>query len=89
MASGQYIMDESGKIPIPARGMTEWGSFFESANRRIKVTEFNCLPKKVEVSTVFLALDHSFTSGADPVVFETRTNTGIHHGTKQWMLTMY
>ena len=52
------------KKPVPCDDMTQ----FERLNRTVGKTE---LPDGRRVSTVFLALDHNFGEGGDPILFET------------------
>ena len=49
--------------------LTEWGEWLGRKDnpKKIERTEFD----DCYVSTVFLGLDHSFTPGAEPVLFET------------------
>ena len=60
-----YILE--GKSPKPVDDILEWAEWFETANRRVARTK---MWLGVEVSTVFLGLDHSFDRGA-PILFET------------------
>lgn len=63
-----YILGVSGD-PVPEPDVMKWASWFEkhNADRQIERTE---LPNGVAVSTVFLALDHSFGQG-EPQLYET------------------
>jgi hypothetical protein len=65
----KYILDENGD-PVPAKDVVEWGKWFETADR---VVAKDRLPSGHEVSTVFLGLDHSFSTdpAAEPLLFET------------------
>ncbi len=60
-----YILE--GRIPKKVSLMELANWFEEIDNRRIKLTK---LSNKVDVSTVFLGVDHSFSDG-DPILFET------------------
>ncbi len=62
--SNMYILD--GKNVIPCQDILEWGKTFESQNRVVAKYKINNL----EVSTVFLGIDHGSGIGA-PIVFET------------------
>ncbi len=63
--SGKYILE--GKRPKLVEDVLEWATWFETADRHVaKVV----LPNNVKVSTVFLGIDHSFSSGK-PILFET------------------
>ena len=66
-----YILE--GKITKEV-DMMEWAKWFETAERHVAKTEIS---KEVNVSTVFLGLDHSF-SGGTPILFETMIFGGEH-----------
>lgn len=68
-----YILQDG--IPIPEPDIRKWGAWMQSAekNRRVAWTEF----PGVNVSTVFLGLDHAF-GGGTPVLFETMIFGGEH-----------
>ncbi len=68
----KYILED--KIPKVVDDVLEWGKWFETADRHVAKT---VLPNGVEVSTVFLGLDHSF-SGGKPILFETMIFGGEH-----------
>lgn len=62
---------------IQTATMMEWAQWMASPNRnRVKSStlEVSLGGKRVgeiRISTVFLGLDHSFTPGAEPILFET------------------
>lgn len=62
-----YIL--RGHTPVPANSMREWAEFFEDASRRI-VRKTQLTPT-IEVSTVFLGMDHNFGREGSPILFET------------------
>lgn len=64
--SDHYVLNPDHSIrPVP---LEEWAEWFESLdNRRVAWTEFN----GIEVSTVFLGIDHRFLGEGPPLVFET------------------
>lgn len=62
----RYILNANGD-PEPAN-LIEWAQWYEKADRQLKRTDFR--GGSVFVSTVFLALDHSF-GGATPLLWET------------------
>ncbi len=64
---GKYIL--AGKIPIPCKSLEKWGEWYETANNNRRVAKTAVLGS--EVSTVFLAIDHSFGGGRKPILFET------------------
>ena len=72
MGRGRYILE--GKEPKLVEDVIEWGRWFETANRVVAKTT---LPSGVEVSTVFLGFDPSFTDGK-PLLFETMIFGGEH-----------
>ena len=69
----KYILE--GKNPKPIEDVVEWGRWFETADRRVAET---VLPDGVRISTVFLGLDHSLSSGK-PILFETMIFGGEHN----------
>jgi hypothetical protein len=81
---GHYILNED-REPVEVDMMT-WALWFEKANRTVAKTVI--VPNKVEVSTVFLGLDHNFNSqlppiGCEPdppIVFETLVFGGSMDG---------
>jgi len=66
-----YILE--GKTPKEA-DMMEWAKWFETAERHVAKTEIS---KEVNVSTVFLGLDHNY-GGGTPILFETMILGGEH-----------
>lgn len=70
--NGKYILE--GHKPKLVEDVLEWGRWFETAERHVAET---VLPNGTRVSTVFLALDHSF-SGGEPLLFETMLFGGKH-----------
>jgi hypothetical protein len=65
MSTDKYILDDNGN-PQPEPDLMKWAMWFETANRRVAETVIG----KTRVSTVFLGLDHSFSSPS-PVLWET------------------
>lgn len=59
-----WILD--GNTPVKVESVFEWAQWFETADRRIALTELN----GAEVSTVFLGLDHNYGMGP-PLLYET------------------
>lgn len=72
-----YILD--GHTPIPAPDIETVGRFLAEAERQVARTR---LTPEVEVSTVFLCLDHSLGLEPDtpPLLFETMVFGGTHDG---------
>lgn len=69
-----YILQ--GHKVVREDNIVEWAKWFESANRIVKKTE---VAPGVEVSTVFLGVDHQFGDG-DPLLFETMIFGGERDG---------
>lgn len=61
----KYVLD--GHEPVPEDDILVWGRWFETADRRVALTE---LPSGHVVSTVSLGIDHNFYGGT-PLLFET------------------
>ncbi len=76
MGMKHYILQ--GKITVPV-GMMKWARWFQDADRHVAKDEFD----GVEVSTVFLGLDHNWLGGA-PLLFETMVFTDIEGGGDMW-----
>jgi hypothetical protein len=70
--NGTYILE--GKEPKLVTDILVWSRWFENADRRVAKTTVG----EVEVSTVFLGLDHSF-GGDLPILFETMIFGGEHN----------
>lgn len=66
MGAGKYILE--GRTPKEEFDLLAWARWFETANRTVARTQ---LPGGVEVSTVFLGLDHNFADSGPPILFET------------------
>ena len=62
----RYVLD--GHKAILEKDLMKWVTWLETADRKVRKTE---LPEGVEVSTVFLGLDHNFFGSGNPVLFET------------------
>jgi hypothetical protein len=83
MMTDKYILNGQGD-PVPEPDLMRWGEWFECSGeqRRIALTQ---IAEGISVSTVFLALDHSFGCGP-PVLWETMIFGGEHDG-EQWRYT--
>lgn len=75
MTTDKYILGPD-HVPIPEPDLMTWAGWFETADRRVARTEL--ADGAIEVSTVFLGLDHSFGSGVRRL-FETMVF--YHHPT--------
>lgn len=71
----RYILCDG--IPTPEPDLMKWATWLQYANdqRRVARTE----REGVEISTVFLGLDHRFGSGP-PLLYETMVFGGEHNG---------
>jgi hypothetical protein len=69
MPDGIYYMFVDGKIKIPESRQEyyEWMEKDDGTNRRV---ELSVVEKGVEVSTVFLAINHAFSRDEKPILFE-------------------
>lgn len=63
-----YYIIENG-VPKLEPDLNRWGKWFEQADdeRRVGLTKVG----KIEVSTVFLGLDHNYSHEGSPILFET------------------
>jgi hypothetical protein len=69
--NGRYLLD--GHKPVECADLITWAHAVKKMDRRVAFNKKG----KVEVSTVFLGLDHSFGQGR-PVLFETMIFGGKH-----------
>jgi len=71
---GLYILVD--KVPVQVTKMEDWIENFKSNEKRIVKQDSI---GDVFVSTIFLAIDHSFSRGeGPPILFETMIFRGIH-----------
>ncbi len=70
----KYVLDDEGNA-VPEPDILKWGRWFEKAQRHVALTEI----RGSRVSTVFLALDHSFGEGP-PLLWETMVFGGKFDG---------
>ena len=77
----KYILDKQGN-PKVEPDLMKWAKWFETAERHIG----NDIIGKVEISTVFLGLDHSFGKGK-PLLYETMIFGGKHDGYQERYFT--
>jgi len=75
----KYIL--VGHEPTPVEDVLEWAKWFETGDRRVAGTRIWW----VEVSTVFLGLDHNFgfEEGERPILFETMVFGGLLDGEQE------
>lgn len=83
MREQKYIL--LGHDPIPCSNLAQWAaSFGDHASRIVAKTAVACdTGEVVEVSTVFLGLDHNYMGVGEPILFETMTFGGLLNGW-QW-----
>ncbi len=71
--SDRFILED--KVPVPCDDLIKWAKWFGTTeNRRVASTDYD---NDVNVSTVFLGLDHSY-GGGPPLIFETMIFGGDH-----------
>lgn len=79
-----YILE--GTTLVAVQDALEWAYWFETAERRVALT---ILADGIEVSTVFLGLDHNFCGTGPPVLFETMVFQPAPHEKWPTMLDDY
>jgi hypothetical protein len=62
-----YTLDDNG-VPVECRNELEWANWFGTANRTVARTQ---VTPWIEVSTVFLGLDHRWYGDGPPILYET------------------
>ena len=65
--TGYYILDGTHE-PVPVTDVLAWAHWHEMTDRRVALT---AVTPTIEVSTVFLGLDHNFSGHGPPLLFET------------------
>ena len=63
---GKYILDAAGE-PVRCDDLFTWAEWFETADRSVALDRVG----EVEVSTVFLGIDHNHGDRGPPILFET------------------
>lgn len=71
----KYVL--KGHTPVRCSNLEEWALWFETANRHVAKTD---VAPGVNVSTVFLSMDHRWVGGGPPLLFETMIFGGEHDG---------
>ena len=66
----KYILDEQGE-PVPCDDPLKWSEWFETANHRLAFDTLGYEGSAVEVSTVFLGINHNFGTEGPPLLWET------------------
>ena len=73
MSEGLYILQ--GKKPVLCSDLMEWARCIENGDGQRQVAKTS--EPGVDVSTVFLGIDHSYNSDR-PLLFETMVFGGVH-----------
>jgi hypothetical protein len=63
-----WILADDGRTPINIDDHVAWGAFMKGDARVLDRTE---IVPGVDVSTVFLGIDHNFIGGSKPLLWET------------------
>tara|TARA_Y100000034_G_scaffold14022_1_gene14630 strand:+ start:322 stop:642 length:321 start_codon:yes stop_codon:yes gene_type:complete len=71
MKTGNYILKD--KIVVYEPDIMKWGKWFANADRIVGKTNIG----DVEVSTVFLGIDHNYSGDGSPLLFETMVFGGV------------
>lgn len=79
-----WILAEDGKTPVPAETL-QWARWFEG-KKRILASDYI---GEIHVSTVFLGIDHGFTGGGPPVLWETMIFGHSKNKEYQWRYCTY
>jgi hypothetical protein len=74
-----YVLDANGE-PLAIHDALVWGEWFHNAGEQRIVAKDNILG--IEVSTVFLGLDHRFIGDGPPILYETMIFAG---GDDEWL----
>lgn len=75
MTLSKYILNDSG-VPVPEPNVMKWAAWMEDFDRRRVARD---KVGEVEVSTVFLGLDHRFLGEGPPLLWETMVFGGPRH----------
>lgn len=69
--TGKYILVD--KVPVPEPNLIKWSQWLnEPVKNRIIKQQLITVGKRIwGVSTIFLAIDYSFSRDGDPILFET------------------
>jgi hypothetical protein len=73
-----YILDGHDVRPVP--DVVTWAKWFEAHDRRVAFDMVGDGDARVEISTVFLGIDHNFGVGRVPILFETMVFGGPEDG---------
>ena len=67
MIGKHYILDDEHRVVEV--DLLEWAMWFEEISNRL--VDYTQVTSQIEVSTVFLGLDHRFHGNGPPILFET------------------
>lgn len=62
----KYTLDEKGN-PVAETDLMKWAKWFKTAERHVAQEQIG----DSRISTVFLGLDHNYSAGGAPVLWET------------------
>lgn len=66
MSIKKFILNATGE-PVPEPDLMTWGKWMETAQRSVADERIG----ETRISTVFLGLDHNYTPGDPPILWET------------------
>lgn len=66
--SDKFILNEKGN-PVPENDLFKWGQWMQTGDRKVARETIN----GIDVSTVFLGLDHNYENTGCPILWETMT----------------
>lgn len=69
----KFILDETGNVK-PESDLLRWGKWMQRGNRVVKKETIG----DVEVSTVFLGMNHNYNKEGPPIIWETMVFGGSH-----------
>lgn len=75
----KYTLDAAGN-PVPEPDLMAWARWMNDGNRRVAFD----MVGEVDVSTVFLGIDHNWSGGGAPVLWETMTFGPEPWSSRQW-----
>ena len=81
MFESRYYIFENNQVEKVS--FEKWAIWYQTANRKIEKT---IVLSEIEVSTIFLSIDHNFYKSGKPILFETMIFGGALDG-YQWRYT--
>jgi hypothetical protein len=78
-----YVLDADNHV-VEA-DISAWGEFMENDSRRVSYTQ---ITSEIEVSTVFIGIDHRHYGKGPPILFETMIFGGPLDG-QEWRYSSY